>query len=118
MSGQPVLVSVDYAEPEEIVITVRVRVTVYADVNLATGEVVRVFEDDESVRLDFQLPEVALDGSRELTDEEAKDVVEASYLSEVETIAADEITGEIARKAIAIADGKDPYSGEWPAWER
>lgn len=73
-------------------VDVRYRVTVYVTVNLDTGEVVRVFEDDESARLD---------GSK-------RSAVEPSFHEDAEGL-----LDLHPLRAVQIAE-----SAAWPAWER
>ena len=94
--------------PNQQVVSVRYRVCIYADVDLHSGEIIRVIEDDESVRLDDDA--VAWRGGSD--SERTLYVVEHAYGPDAKPYPVS-ITSELAARAIEIAD-----SATWPEWER
>lgn len=94
------------------VVSVRYRVTVYADVDLDTGEIVRVIENDESIRLDSDQRLISFELMPLQSAEVAAEVVEAAFGPDAGPYPVD-ITPEIAREAVELAE-----SLVWPAWER
>jgi len=88
------------------VVSVRYRICLYADVDLDSGEVVQVIEDDESIRLDVGA--VHSDAS---SDEITLAVVEEAYQPDGKPYRVT-ITPEIARHARAVAE-----RAVWPEWE-
>jgi len=96
------------------VLNVRYRVTVYAEVDLDAGEVTRVSEDVESIRLDLDQPRPSrMPWQVQQDDRNLGDAIEPSYGPNGEESPFDgEITPEIAARALDIAKG-----ATWPMWE-